>query len=87
MMSSRFSDFSKPCMPASPSPAPSLAAVPSRGGIFQEPAVQIGLWIAVVAGLTVLRAIFAVSIDLRVDEAYHWTWSKEMLHPFSTIRR
>jgi 4-amino-4-deoxy-L-arabinose transferase-like glycosyltransferase len=30
-----------------------------------------------VAGLTVLRGIFAVSIELRVDEAYYWTWSKE----------
>ncbi|MGQ0684409.1 MAG: glycosyltransferase family 39 protein [Bradyrhizobium sp.] len=29
------------------------------------------------AGLTVLRGIFAVSIELRVDEAYYWTWSKE----------
>ena len=37
---------------------------------------------AVVAGLTVLRAIFAVSIELRVDEAYYWTWSKENVASF-----
>jgi 4-amino-4-deoxy-L-arabinose transferase-like glycosyltransferase len=33
--------------------------------------------VAVVAVLTALRAIFAVTIELRVDEAYYWTWSKE----------
>ncbi|HKU06901.1 MAG TPA: glycosyltransferase family 39 protein, partial [Bradyrhizobium sp.] len=37
---------------------------------------------AVVAGLTVLRAIFAVTIELRVDEAYYWTWSKENVASF-----
>jgi 4-amino-4-deoxy-L-arabinose transferase-like glycosyltransferase len=38
--------------------------------------------VAVVAGLTVLRAVFAVSIELRVDEAYYWTWSKENVASF-----
>ena len=33
--------------------------------------------VATVAGLAVLRGIFAATIDLRVDEAYYWTWSKE----------
>lgn len=32
---------------------------------------------ALVAALTVLRTIFATTIELRVDEAYYWTWSKE----------
>jgi 4-amino-4-deoxy-L-arabinose transferase-like glycosyltransferase len=27
--------------------------------------------------LAVLRSVFATTIDLRVDEAYYWTWSKE----------
>jgi len=27
--------------------------------------------------LQFLRGVFAVTIDLRVDEAYYWTWSKE----------
>src|SRR5580704_6898144 len=33
--------------------------------------------IAIVGGLAILRGIFAASLDLRVDEAYYWTWSKE----------
>src|SRR5947208_259016 len=44
---------------------------------LSSPAVQIALCVAVVAGLTVLRGIFATTIELRVDEAYYWTWSKE----------
>lgn len=31
----------------------------------------------IVAGLTVMRGIFAAVSPLRVDEAYYWTWSKE----------
>jgi len=38
--------------------------------------------VAVVAGLTVLRAIFATTVDLRVDEAYYWTWSRESVISF-----
>ncbi len=37
-------------------------------------------WLAVaalVAALTILRVIYASLIDLRTDEAYYWTWSKE----------
>jgi 4-amino-4-deoxy-L-arabinose transferase-like glycosyltransferase len=37
-------------------------------------------WLAVaalVAVLTILRVIYASLIDLRTDEAYYWTWSKE----------
>ena len=49
--------------------------MPSRFKL-SSPARQIALCAAVVAGLTVLRGIFAVSIELRVDEAYYWTWSK-----------
>ena len=30
-----------------------------------------------IAGLTAMRLIFASVIDLRTDEAYYWTWSKE----------
>src|SRR5262249_41165551 len=29
------------------------------------------------AGLAVLRAKYAATIDLRVDEAYYWTWWQE----------
>ena len=49
---------------------------------LSSPAAQIALCVAVVAGLTVLRGIFAVSIELRVDEAYYWTWSKENVVSF-----
>jgi len=37
-------------------------------------------WLAVVAliaGLTVMRIVYASVLDLRTDEAYYWTWSKE----------
>ena len=37
-------------------------------------------WLAVaalIAALTALRVIYASLIDLRTDEAYYWTWSKE----------
>jgi 4-amino-4-deoxy-L-arabinose transferase-like glycosyltransferase len=33
--------------------------------------------IALIAAMTVMRAIYASLIDLRTDEAYYWTWSKE----------
>lgn len=31
----------------------------------------------VVAAMTVLRVVYASAIELRTDEAYYWTWSKE----------
>ena len=37
-------------------------------------------WLAVallIAGLTAMRLIYAGVLDLRTDEAYYWTWSKE----------
>jgi 4-amino-4-deoxy-L-arabinose transferase-like glycosyltransferase len=49
---------------------------------LSSPAVQIALCVTVVAVLTVLRGIFAATIDLRVDEAYYWTWSKENVISF-----
>jgi hypothetical protein len=33
--------------------------------------------IALIAAMTVLRGIYAGLTDLRMDEAYYWTWSKE----------
>jgi 4-amino-4-deoxy-L-arabinose transferase-like glycosyltransferase len=32
---------------------------------------------ALIAAMTVLRAVYASVLDLRTDEAYYWTWSKE----------
>src|ERR1700744_5729021 len=38
--------------------------------------------IIVIAALTVLRLTYASLIDLRTDEAYYWTWSKENVLSF-----
>jgi hypothetical protein len=37
---------------------------------------------ALIALLTVMRAIYAGVIELRTDEAYYWTWSKESVLSF-----
>jgi 4-amino-4-deoxy-L-arabinose transferase-like glycosyltransferase len=37
---------------------------------------------ALIAALTTLRVIYASLIDLRTDEAYYWTWSKESVLSF-----
>jgi 4-amino-4-deoxy-L-arabinose transferase-like glycosyltransferase len=33
--------------------------------------------IVVIAAMTLLRIVYAAGIELRTDEAYYWTWSKE----------
>src|SRR5690349_315014 len=38
--------------------------------------------IIVVAAMTALRMAYASLIDLRTDEAYYWTWSKEYAASF-----
>ena len=38
--------------------------------------------IALIAAMTVMRVIYACLIDLRTDEAYYWTWSKENVLSF-----
>jgi 4-amino-4-deoxy-L-arabinose transferase-like glycosyltransferase len=38
--------------------------------------------IIVIAAMTVLRVIYASAIELRTDEAYYWTWSKENVLSF-----
>ena len=37
---------------------------------------------ALIVAMTVLRVIYAGVIDLRTDEAYYWTWSKENVLSF-----
>jgi 4-amino-4-deoxy-L-arabinose transferase-like glycosyltransferase len=37
---------------------------------------------ALIAAMTALRVIYAGAIDLRTDEAYYWTWSKENVLSF-----
>jgi 4-amino-4-deoxy-L-arabinose transferase-like glycosyltransferase len=44
---------------------------------WKSPKTLILICAATVCGLAVLRGLFAVTVDLRVDEAYYWTWSKE----------
>jgi 4-amino-4-deoxy-L-arabinose transferase-like glycosyltransferase len=38
--------------------------------------------VAVIAAMTVMRIIYACALDLRTDEAYYWTWSKESVLSF-----
>lgn len=38
--------------------------------------------VIVIAAMTVLRIVYASLIDLRTDEAYYWTWSKEHVLSF-----
>ena len=33
--------------------------------------------LALIAAMTAMRVVYACVIDLRTDEAYYWTWSKE----------
>jgi 4-amino-4-deoxy-L-arabinose transferase-like glycosyltransferase len=37
---------------------------------------------ALIAAMTLLRVIYASLLDLRTDEAYYWTWSKESVLSF-----
>src|SRR5882757_1158276 len=37
---------------------------------------------ALIAAMTVLRVVYASLLDLRTDEAYYWTWSKENVLSF-----
>ena len=50
---------------------------PDRSGHRQWPAV-----VALIAAMTLMRVIYACAIDLRTDEAYYWTWSKENVLSF-----
>ena len=33
--------------------------------------------VALIAAMTLMRLVYAAALDLRTDEAYYWTWSKE----------
>ena len=40
--------------------------------------VHLLLWVVLaVVAFTVMRCVFAATLDLRTDEAYYWTWSQE----------
>jgi 4-amino-4-deoxy-L-arabinose transferase-like glycosyltransferase len=52
--------------------APDITMPPA--GAAHRPLVIAAL---VIAAMTVLRIVYASGIELRTDEAYYWTWSKE----------
>jgi 4-amino-4-deoxy-L-arabinose transferase-like glycosyltransferase len=37
----------------------------------------LSIFAATIVGASIMRYMFVTTIDLRVDEAYYWTWSKE----------
>src|ERR1700743_3809935 len=57
--------------------APDSHAVPDHAARRQWAGV-----IALIAAMTAVRVIFACVIDLRTDEAYYWTWSRENVLSF-----
>jgi 4-amino-4-deoxy-L-arabinose transferase-like glycosyltransferase len=57
--------------------APDNSAKPDSSACRQLLAVA-----ALIAAMTVLRLVYASVIDLRTDEAYYWTWSKENVLSF-----
>jgi hypothetical protein len=62
-------------------PPPHSAAAPQR------PALPASLtpWLAaaaLIAAMTLMRLVYAAALDLRTDEAYYWTWSKESAASF-----
>jgi hypothetical protein len=55
-----------------------IAEPETRASQSERPALRPLLWIAaLIVAMTALRCIFAVELELRTDEAYYWTWSKE----------
>jgi 4-amino-4-deoxy-L-arabinose transferase-like glycosyltransferase len=59
-------------------------AAPDRTRISPDSSA-VRQWLAVaalIAAMTALRLIYAGAIDLRTDEAYYWTWSKENVLSF-----
>jgi 4-amino-4-deoxy-L-arabinose transferase-like glycosyltransferase len=53
-------------------------AAPPPGSFLQS----WGSVIALIAAMTAMRLVYASLIDLRTDEAYYWTWSKENVLSF-----
>ncbi len=55
------------------------AAQPDLSPAKPDPAAsrQLIVAIIVIVAMTALRIVYASLIDLRTDEAYYWTWSKE----------
>jgi 4-amino-4-deoxy-L-arabinose transferase-like glycosyltransferase len=51
---------------------PDIAAKPDRAA--RRPLIIAAI---VISAMTLLRIVYASAIELRTDEAYYWTWSKE----------
>src|SRR5713226_9856073 len=64
--------------------APVTMATPDRGSTKPDSLAlrQLLAVAALIVAMTVLRVIYASVIDLRTDEAYYWTWSKESVLSF-----
>jgi 4-amino-4-deoxy-L-arabinose transferase-like glycosyltransferase len=60
------------------SPAPQLSSSKPDNAAFRQLAVAL----TVIAAMTAIRIVYASLIDLRTDEAYYWTWSKEHVASF-----
>ncbi|THD71342.1 MAG: glycosyltransferase, partial [Bradyrhizobium sp.] len=43
---------------------------------------QLTAAVVLIAAMTALRVVYASLLDLRTDEAYYWTWSKENVLSF-----
>ena len=56
-------------MPTAP---PDISTKPDKSAFRQLIAASI-----VIAAMTALRVTYACLTELRTDEAYYWTWSKE----------
>jgi 4-amino-4-deoxy-L-arabinose transferase-like glycosyltransferase len=57
-----------------------VTIAPTDKSITEPESLASRQWLAVVAliaAMTLLRLVYASAIDLRTDEAYYWTWSKE----------
>ena len=60
-----------------------MASQHSSRGEAENPGFRAWLGvIALVAAMTVMRGVYASLLDLRMDEAYYWTWSKESVLSF-----
>jgi Dolichyl-phosphate-mannose-protein mannosyltransferase len=55
-------------------------ALPEQRSI--APQQQLRLAIGLIAVFTAMRAVYAAVMELRTDEAYYWTWSKENVLSF-----
>ena len=59
---------------------------PGAGSISVKPArSRAPDWrgvIAAIVAMTAMRLVYAHALDLRTDEAYYWTWSKENVLSF-----